>query len=684
MKRVKNTNWIWLLLPIFVILWTVLSVKYLALSPVTCLLYVLFILFLVFLPGYSILTFLVSDIATVEKTVLSFGLGFVLEFVLYFIFAPFKKNEMIPLVLIGLSAVLIVVLLIRVRKGTVKIENVFFDLPLFLICILSVAITFVILSMANLEPDLVGARNYYHDTLNGVGLTVSASRSFPMTSLQMSGWLFPYHIGYYIFTSVMMDTLGITAFEAVMKLSLCIIAPLCVLAFSAIGERIGLNAPARYIACAIFAFIPSFGFMHYLYMDTIGFPFGLLFCFLALLSFCHAQQFNSRVNRFHLLATVFLSAGMISKGPVAVTYLFGFCFVLLIELIKERNFWIFPKGLLYAVPFFLIYFLIYGQGAGDSMSVSFFYSATRTEFAYSIYEKMPEWLYLTLCVLYYTVTISKITTLSFFVVLLFGSSVYKKEEQSCFITFCLSTVFCGMVLINVMKQMGSSEVYFLSGVYPVCFLLGIKCVGHLLMKDSKLKKGLGVVCLLLALLALPQDVTDSWELFIGDDCTEKPSASALKAAQTYSIRNYKEGNTVDLSLVRGPIITPEEYEGFIWLKNNTPEDAVFSDYRYSMNNKYFCGSVFSERSCFLEGWGYVTMEDSNDNTNEKIRRDTIVRFFNDTKQESFSLLLAQEGVEYLIFEKVVTGDWELTDTYVDEVFRNDAMIIYHIRPVEFR
>ena len=153
---------------------------------------------------------------------------------------------------------------------------------------------------------------------------------------------------------------------------------------------------------------------------------------------------------------------------------------------------------------------------------------------------------------------------------------------------------------------------------------------------------------------------------------------------TYSISNYRKGKTVDLSLLRGPIITPEEYEAYIWLKENTPEDAVFSDYRYSTNNKYFCGSVFSERSCFLEGWGYVTMEDSNNNTDEKIRRDTIVRFFNDTKQESFSLLLAQEGVQYLIFEKVVTGDWELSDAFVDEVFRNDSMIIYYIRPRELR
>ena len=45
--------------------------------------------------------------------------------------------------------------------------------------------------------------------------------------------------------------------------------------------------------------------------------------------------------------------------------------------------------------------------------------------------------------------------------------------------------------------------------------------------------------------------------------------------------------------------------------------------------------------------------------------------------------MAQEGVEYLIFERVITGDWELSDTYVDEVFRNDDVIIYKIKPVEW-
>ena len=681
-NRVQSHK-LWLLLPFLALTWSFASVKLLALPVRDCLLFIGFLIFLVFLPGYTLLSLLQVELLQSERVALSFGLGFLIEFFLYFLFVPLGFPSLIPYALITVSALLLVVFFVRVKKKNIVLDVGKFDLPLFVVCSLAMAISFVILSMANLEPDLVGARNFYHDTLNGVGLTVAASRSFPMTSLQMSGWVFPYHLGYYIFTSTLMRTLNVTAFVAVMKLSLIMVSPLCVLSFTALADRIGIHGPLRSVIPFVFAMVPSFGFMHYLYMDTIGFPYGLIFCFLSLIVFAHAQEKNRKVNLLHVLASVFLCAGMISKGPLAVTYLFGICFVLLIELITRRNLFVFLKGLTYAVPFFVVYWLIYGQGAGDSMSVSFFYSATRTPFSYSIFEKMPDWLYKTLSVGYYSLSISLITTVSLLAVIIVSFFVIKR--RSLFDIFSLSTVLCGMVLINVMKQMGSSEIYFLSGVYPVCFLCGASALADLWEKrEEKGKKILAVVLTLLFLLALPQDVTDSYGLFMGDDCTKMPSASALKAAMTYSISNYRKGKTVDLSLLRGPIITPEEYEAFIWLKENTPEDAVFSDYRYSTNNKYFCGSVFSERSCFLEGWGYVTMEDSNNNTDEKIRRDTIVRFFNDTKQESFSLLLAQEGVQYLIFEKVVTGDWELSDAFVDEVFRNDSMIIYYIRPRELR
>ena len=679
----KKNRILWSIPIIFVCIWLLLSVKYISLSAVAGLGFVFYTAFLVFLPGFAAASVLKELNSFKETVLISFGIGFLEQYLLYFALAPFHLNQYIMYFMILISAVSAIYLAVHYRRNrTFGIPEVSFDVTTFISCAIAVCFTFIILSMANLEPDLVGARPYYHDTLNGVGLTVAAYKSFPMESLQMSGWVFPYHLGYYIYTSILMSVLNTTAFVAVIKLSLILIAPLCVLAFDCIADRCGSKGIIKYLQILLLVVVPGCAYTHYLYMDTIGFPYGLLLSIIALLVFQIANTFNSKVNRYHVLASAFLSAGMIAKGPITVTYLFGICFVLLIELIRTRNYHVFPKGLLYAVPCIGLYFIVYGNGAGDSMSLSFFYSAVRTPFSYSIYEKLPDWLYKTLSVLYYSLTMSLTLTVSLIVVLI-GIFFLKKKND--YLTFSFATVLCGMVLMNILKQAGSSEVYFLIGIYPVCYLAAGSVICDLYKNNKKAADRLIAVLCIAALLVigLPQDIKSSAKLFIGDDATTESQATALKSAVTYSIENYRNGKAVQINDINGAVVTPQQYEAFVWLKNNTPEDAVFSDYRYSTNNKFFCASVFSQRSCYLEGWGYLTMEDSNNNTDEKIRRDTIVRFFNDTKQESFVLLLEQEGVEYLIFEKVITGDWELSDTYVDEVFRNDEVIIYHIKPVEW-
>ena len=683
MKTVRTEYYKWLLPVVTAAIWLFLSVKLLALPALTGLSFIIFVLFFLFLPGFAIVSTWKRLTSLKEVVLFSFGVGFLIQYILYFIFAPFHLNKYIGYALVVVSAISIFWLFICHKKTGkyIDVEEASFDLFTFFCCTIALFITFIALSMANLEPGLVGPRSYYHDTLNGVGLTVAAFKSFPMESLQMSGWVFPYHLGYYIFTSILMTVLNTTAFVSVLKLSLILIAPLCVLAFDCLAERCGVSGLIKHIQLLLFVIFPSCTYTHYLYMDTIGFPFGLLLSLISFLLFCIANT-DKKINIYHLFASAFLSAAMIAKGPIAVTYLFGICFVLLIELIKDKNLWVFPKGLLYAVPCLGLYLIVYGNGAGDSMSLSFFYSAIRTPFSYSIYQKIPDWLFKTLSVLYYSLTMSGTVTVSLIIVI---GGLFALKKNNPYLIFSASSVMCGMVLMNILKQAGSSEVYFLTGVYAICYISAGYVICELLKeREIPKKRVLAVICLAaLILLGLPKDIRSSVKMFVGDDATKESHATGFMAARSYSIENYKKGLTPEPNNVNGAVVTPLQYESYIWLMNNTPEDAVFSDYRYSTNNKYFCASIFSQRSCYLEGWGYLTMEDSNNNTDEKIRRDTIVRFFNDTKQESFSLLLAQEGVEYLVFERVITGDWELSDTYVDEVFRNDDVIIYKIRPVEW-
>ena len=284
-----------------------------------------------------------------------------------------------------------------------------------------------------------------------------------------------------------------------------------------------------------------------------------------------------------------------------------------------------------------------------------------------------------LCILYYIPSLSPTLFVSFIIVLI---SQTRKNNTSFVSVFCLSAVSIGYILLNLFKQEGSSETYFVSGVYPVCYLLAGKILADCHFNKRKKEKIVTFVLVaFLALSAIP-DLQTSLSMFLGDDATNASQATGFLAASTYSIENNKKGVHPDLSLIHGASVTPGQYEAYIWLRDNTAPDAVFSDYRYSVHNKYFAASVFSERSCYLEGWGYLTMDDKNNNTEEKVRRDTIVRFFNDTKEESFCVLLKNEGVDYLVFEKEITDDWELTDKFVDEVFRNNDVIIYHIRDVD--
>ena len=81
-NRVQNRK-IWFALPVLALIWGAASVKLLALPVRVCISYLAFLLFLVFLPGYTMLSLFQVELFQSERIALSFGLGFVIEFVLF-------------------------------------------------------------------------------------------------------------------------------------------------------------------------------------------------------------------------------------------------------------------------------------------------------------------------------------------------------------------------------------------------------------------------------------------------------------------------------------------------------------------------------------------------------------------------------------------------------------------------
>ncbi len=689
MKNVKNRSSrlgpiksaaIWIVAAFAV--WAAFAAVWMAVPLLDILKFAAFMLFAVVCPGLALVKLLRLRLRPLESLTIAYALGLAALIALYFCFAPFHLMRYAPWGVAALAAGSVVVLICK-RREPLSGEPDTGELRLALVfCAFAAAAVALTLSAANLTPDLSGNRAYFHDTLNGVSLTTSASRGFPMLILQMAGCEHWYHIGFFAYSALMKLCTGVNAFEVVTKFSLLSVAPLIAAAFFCLARRCLRDNRVAAVA-GLLGLVFACGYQaHYYYQDTIGFPMGVAFCLLAVHLFLLAQaRGGGPVNRFHLLSAVMLLAGLTAKGPVAVTVLFGLCFVLLLELLRERR-WkeVIPRGLLYAVPFIGLYFALYNHGASDSMTFSF--SGARYEVQYHLPQAVldaPVWLNRIYGCVKHTLTASWFLTLCLALLLVWCIAARKDKRPDRLVDFCLGGALLGYVFINIFQQMGSSELYFINILCPFVTIAGAGCLLDLFQRAKRTRKGLVCFSALCALFFLPVFalcLRGSWHSYYN---SQSSYTTGLEAALKYSRWGSGEAVTQDN---RRKITTTAEYEAMLWLRDNTPEDAVVADGRYTTNNKYFAGSVFSERGFYLEGWGFVTMEDSNDNTDEKVERDTFQRFFYGSGDEGYIPLMAREGCDYLVISQYINPGLTLSDAYCDEVFRNEDVAIYKLHPWE--
>lgn len=660
-----------------VLVWSAFGMIFLALKPLDILAFLFFQILCVVSPGLALYKLLGLRGSPLEALTYSCALGLAAIVAVYFLFAPFGAMGAIPWAMLSLAAASGFALW-RLRGRALCADADGGELKIALIfCAFALAATALCLSGSMLSPALSGMRSYFHDTLNGAGLTVSAMRGFPMTSIQMSGVPHYYHIFYFAYNAVLCLCTGIPAYDATMFYSLVTISPLIAAAVVLVAKRI-LRSNRLTVFAAVLALVIPQGFMaFYLYQDTIAFPMGLALSILAVDAFLCARHAGGKCwNRRHTAALLFLLMATGAKGPLGVTVLFGVCFVLLVSLIRDKKLSVIPTGLLYAVPFLIEYVLLYSKGTANSMSWSPFYSAFRTPLYFSLAGRLPDFLAKLLSAVWYTVQAEPLVFASF-LLLVIAAARRKKADDSQW--FLLGGTLVSWALLNLFKQVGSSEIYFVLVLAPLCAVSTVQCAADLLRgaKSKLAKTVLAAVCAALLLPCAVSGTVRSAHSYWGD--FNESYDLGLSAAIRYS----RFADTSDNPIAdRGKTITPAEYEAMVWLRDNTPQDAVVADGRYLLFDKYFCGSVFSERSFYLEGYGFMTMDDTNDLTPLKIERDSLLRAFFETGDEGFLPLMSRSGIDYLIVSECVNTGLELSDQYGGEVFRNEHVKIYKLNTWE--
>jgi hypothetical protein len=149
---------------------------------------------------------------------------------------------------------------------------------------------------------------------------------------------------------------------------------------------------------------------------------------------------------------------------------------------------------------------------------------------------------------------------------------------------------------------------------------------------------------------------------------------------------FRENN--DGSNTKYTNVTTLEYEGLLWLRDNTPEDSLIaSDRYYSVpehlykvtsrgSNKHFAYAIFSQRRQYLEGSGY-----SLDTSQVGIREEMLAKNKalydpgNDARGENARAL----GVDYVVISKRFNEVGDISNADYELCFSNDEMDIYKVR-----
>ncbi|MCR5581766.1 MAG: hypothetical protein K6F66_09290, partial [Pseudobutyrivibrio sp.] len=126
---------------------------------------------------------------------------------------------------------------------------------------------------------------------------------------------------------------------------------------------------------------------------------------------------------------------------------------------------------------------------------------------------------------------------------------------------------------------------------------------------------------------------------------------------------------------RPDLVSADVMEAYLWLRDNTPEDAVVAVDRVSeeldYRNIYFYCSAFSERQCYLEGYDYSDITDKQIEAMESIND----KFYSDNGKEA-TLAMDMSGVDYLVVTEMGHPDYQCSSPKLNLVFTNGEVSIY--------
>ncbi len=632
------------------------------------------------IPGMALGAALSVSGEKVKFLILSYFLGIFINIVFYVVFYLLRLQDFLLYGMTAASA-LSVFLLIK-KRGWLK------SLPTnnaggAALSIVTAVCLYMLLSYTifnNFAPDATPNTLYYHDMLWNTGNITALYLGFPPQDIHNLGLSFNYNYLYTMFLAVYKNLFGLSSFDLNFKLFAVTQMLLFTSSVYLLFQKFIKNMAWVAAAIMLVLFADGILFAHILWA-AFSTTFGLVFCALTVYCFFeYAKNMETAKlgDKNFWLMFLFYGMALFAKSTFALVPLAGMGAVLLLQLFHKKNVRVtLLHGSILIVFAVLAYLFVSGYSFNN---LSRLLAAPMLDANPSYYQwAMQNWggtlsptLIKLLCYPVYLATQYTTVTASFFILLAVIVKWRKDDIKN--ELFLLASIVFGVVLASVFTQPGGSNILFIMICQPLALLaIAMVFAKYFAQKNARpaLRRVLCVaVCALVGLQTIFTIQGIMADITANGRIKQYPP---LAYTDHPVVKDTSDANSISYW----------EYLGMLWLRNNTPGDAVIAGDRIyytpsevMMDARYYYYTAFSERQFYLEGYQYTNTSQKNF---EEIIQDKleILRRVYQNDPDAIAAL-KQAGVTYLVRTDFIHSAFQLDPQYGRIVFANQAVTIYQL------
>ena len=614
-------------------------------------------LFFLMIPGYVIATIAFRSVKNMERLLMSFVLGYIVNAIVYVVALKLGIDGYLRILYVIVCMVFIIIAIItRHRVEYFDCSSCTVDETCIFCCLAAcIFVAKLICFSMNMLPPIHGGTYFNNDFLHWTADVASAKLSFPVGNIRMMGADYHYHYFAFVQQAAISKTIDISAIQTTAIFSYVQTTILLSLSMICVIRRLVSDGAMILLTAIISVFATGLEnktivtYRFHMILQPMAFDLGVGF-FLASISSWFGiinRKGTSIGYAVYMFLLFFLITGV--KAPCgAVAILFAW--IVCIYLIRKKRY----EGLLYGAVitagFVLAYYLFMTSAVSD------YSTSIRTMEVSNLQQSGGGVLnYLRVGVLIdFLKYIWMLNPICLTTIIIVGLVSISKKRLSKWHVFFFLILMLASGLSFFVKMSGSSEMYFAMTAIP---LIGIM-FGNAVETLKQLIRSRNIVFFYCTVCAFIMT-----GIFAATDYHEQTAGFSARGMRVLQDRSFEI--TESRPELLDVYISEAEYEAYIWIRNNTREDAVF------LVDDVFEGQSINAFSALAERMTYWTRDEAE---KDEIR----LAFMGDMSTCQNQLHKA----DYFVIHNRKMDVFFWDRAWGDMMYKNDDITVYKVRATD--